>query len=63
MSDDVGALAVDSGRSGFSVSVLFGGLVLLFQGGPDFDVVAWLLIIIGALSAAVNLVMRDRFVP
>ena len=48
---------------GFSVSVLFGGLVLLFQGGPDFEVVAWLLIIIGALSAVVNLLMRNRFVP
>jgi len=48
---------------GFSVSVLFGGLVLLFQGGPDFEVVAWLLVIIGALSAVVNLLMRNRFVP
>jgi hypothetical protein len=48
---------------GFSVSVLFGGLVLLFQGGPDFEAVAWLLVIIGALSAVVNLLMRNRFVP
>ena len=47
---------------GFSVSVLFGGLVLLFKGGPDFGVVAWLLVAIGVLSTVVNLVMRDRFV-
>jgi hypothetical protein len=48
---------------GFSVSVLFGGLVLLFRGGPDFGVVAWLLVAIGVLSTVVNLVMRDRLVP
>jgi hypothetical protein len=48
---------------GFSALVLFGGLVLLYRGGPDFSAVAWLLIIIGALAVVVNLVMRDRFVP
>jgi hypothetical protein len=48
---------------GFSVSVLFGGLVLLFRGGSDFAMVAWLLVTIGVLSTVVNLVMRDRFVP
>jgi hypothetical protein len=48
---------------GFSASVLFGGLVLLFRGGPDFSIVAWMLTIIGALALVVNVVMRDRFVP
>jgi hypothetical protein len=48
---------------GFSASVLFGGLVLLLRGGPDFSTVAWMLTIIGALALVVNLVMRDRFVP
>ena len=48
---------------GFSALVLVGGLVLLYRGGSDFAMVAWLLIIIGALGTAVNMVMRDRFVP
>jgi ABC-type amino acid transport system permease subunit len=48
---------------GFSALVLFGGLVLLYRGGPDFEAVAWLLVVIGALSLAVNLIMRNRFVP
>jgi len=48
---------------GFSALVLFGGLVMLYQGGPDFAAVAWMLIIIGLLSVVVNLVMRNRFVP
>ena len=48
---------------GFSISVLFGGLVLLFRGGPDYEIVAWLLVAIGVLSTGTNLVMRDRFDP
>jgi hypothetical protein len=48
---------------GFSALVLFGGLVLLYGGGPDFSAVAWMLIVIGVLAVVVNLVMRDRFVP
>ncbi len=46
---------------GFSASVLFGGLVLLLRGGPDYESVAWLLVVIGALSVAVNTLMRKRF--
>ena len=48
---------------GFSAFVLFGGLVLLYRGGPDYSALAWILIVIGALAVLVNLVMRDRFVP
>ncbi|HEY5878720.1 MAG TPA: hypothetical protein VIU11_07410 [Nakamurella sp.] len=48
---------------GFSALVLFGGLVLLYRGGPDFETVAWLLVGVGALSLAVNLIMRNRLVP
>ena len=48
---------------GFSALVLFGGLVMLLRAGPDFEAVAWLLVVIGALSIVVNFVMRDRFVP
>jgi len=48
---------------GFSAFVLFGGLVLLFRGGPDYSFLAWMLIVIGGLASVVNLVMRDRFVP
>ena len=48
---------------GFSALVLFGGLVLLFRGGPDYSTLAWLLVVIGVLAVVVNLVMRDRFVP
>lgn len=48
---------------GFSALVLFGGLVLLYRGGPDFTTVAWLMVVIGALSLAVNVIMRNRFVP
>lgn len=48
---------------GFSALALFGGLVLLFRGGPDYTLVAWILVVIGALSLLVNVVMRDRFVP
>ena len=48
---------------GFSAFVLFGGLVLLYRGGPDYSALAWILIVIGALAVLVNLVMRDRFLP
>ncbi len=48
---------------GFSALALFGGLVLLFRGGPDFTLLAWILVVIGALSLLVNTLMRDRFVP
>ena len=48
---------------GFSAFVLFGVLVLLYRGGPDYSFLAWILIVIGALAVLVNLVLRDRFVP
>jgi len=48
---------------GFSAFVLFGGLVLLYRGGPDYSAFAWILIVIGALAVLVNLGRRDRFVP
>jgi hypothetical protein len=48
---------------GFSALVLFGGIVLLYRGGPDFELVAWMLIVIGLLAVVVNMIMRNRFVP
>ena len=46
---------------GFSALVLVSGLILLYRGGSDYALLAWLMVIIGALGVAVNAVMRDRF--
>ena len=47
---------------GGSALVLFSGLVVLYAGGDsDLRPLGFLLIAIGALSLAVNAVMRDRF--
>ena len=45
---------------GFSSFVLFAGLVVIFRGGESYGVFGWFIAGIGAISLAVNFVMRKQ---
>lgn len=46
---------------GGSAFVLVAGLIVLFQGGPEYGAYGWFILAIGAVSLVVNLVMRKQF--
>ena len=45
---------------GFSAFVLVAGLVVVYRGGESYGVYGWFIMGIGALSLAVNFVMRKQ---
>jgi hypothetical protein len=46
---------------GGSAFVLIAGVIVVFRGGPDYGAYGWLIVVIGAISLLVNLVMRKQF--
>ena len=46
---------------GGSAFVLVAGLVVVYVGGPEYGPYGWFIMIIGAISLLINLVMRKQF--
>jgi hypothetical protein len=46
---------------GGSAFVLVAGLIVVYVGGPEYGPYGWFILVIGAISLLVNLVMRKQF--
>jgi hypothetical protein len=46
---------------GSSAFVLVAGIVVIFVGGEDYSTFGWVILAVGAISVAINMVMRRQF--